>query len=111
MTTQIRTLTLSTLLVVTDMTIDVTEDGIDDGVGDGVCTMDAVVSGTFTGADYVVGDKGGMYRNCFCLCLPCRLDNSHTLLLPFLFRLQRPLLPPDKLSRRKRPSLSPTPTT
>lgn len=40
-----------------DMTLEYDTANVTDGVGDGIAAIDAVVSGTFTGADYVVGDK------------------------------------------------------
>lgn len=40
-----------------DMTIEYDTESVDDGKGNGVVEMDATVTGTFTGADYIVGDK------------------------------------------------------
>jgi len=40
-----------------DMTIDYDTANVTDGEGDGIAEIDATVTGTFTGADYVVGDK------------------------------------------------------
>lgn len=41
-----------------DMTITYDTENVDDGKGDGTCELDAVVAGTFTGVDFIVGDKG-----------------------------------------------------
>lgn len=40
-----------------DMTIEYDEDKVDDGKGNGIVELDAIVTGTFKGADYIVGDK------------------------------------------------------
>lgn len=46
-----------------DMTIEFDKDNVDDGKGDGVCELDATMTGTFTGLDYIVGDKAGASGN------------------------------------------------
>jgi hypothetical protein len=46
-----------------DMTIEYDTANVTDGEGDGIAAIDAVMTGTFTGADYVIGDKPAIVAN------------------------------------------------